>query len=99
MDSIEIQRTNIYEKWYNGIRDSAVRRRISARLVSLAQGNFGDHKSVGEGVWELRLNFAGGIRIYYMKRGLTVVLLLAGGDKSTQKADIRIAKEIAKGVK
>ena len=81
-----------FREWFLSIRDTSVRRRIQARLIAVEAGNFGDRKSVGDGVWELRLNFGPGYRIYYGEVDNTIVLLLCGGDKSSQKRDIEGAK-------
>lgn len=81
-----------FTRWFNSIRDATVRRRIQARLIAIEAGNFGDRKSVGDGVWELRLAFGPGYRIYYGEVDNTVVLLLCGGDKSSQGRDIERAK-------
>ena len=72
--------------------DVAVRARIQARVFRFQFGNLGDHKSVGEGVWEARLTFGPGYRLYFGKDGSRIVLLLLGGDKSTQKKDIERAR-------
>lgn len=88
---IEIWWTDVYVAWYEGL-NSTVRFRVQNKVDHLAQGNFGDHKSVGDNVWEIRCDFAGGIRIYYTMRGRKAVLLLAGGNKSTQDRDIAKAK-------
>lgn len=92
---IEVIEGRRYLEWYKTL-DYATKGRIISRLERVADGNFGDHKLVGDGVWELRCTFAGGIRIYYTFDGETVVLLLAGGNKSTQRGDIKLAKQIAK---
>lgn len=81
-----------FTKWLNALRDVAGRQRIYARVGRLEAGNFGDCKSVGGGVWELRLFFGPGYRVYFAKEGTEVILLLCGGDKKTQKHDIAEAK-------
>lgn len=83
-----------FEDWYFSLRDSTTRIRIRTRLDRLCLGNFGDAKSVGEGVSELRLQFGAGLRIYFTRVGEIVVVLLGGGDKSTQAKDIEKAKEL-----
>lgn len=81
------------------MKDNIARRRIRARLAAISDnGHFGDYKSVGDEVLELRFHFGPGYRVYYTKRGETVVLLLAGGDKSTQERDIEKAKDIARSL-
>ena len=79
-----------------GLRDRRGEARILSRLRSASLGNFGDCASVGEGVFEMRIHFGPGYRVYYTRRGLDVYWLLAGGDKSTQSRDIRAALEMAR---
>ncbi|HEY7244215.1 MAG TPA: type II toxin-antitoxin system RelE/ParE family toxin [Xanthobacteraceae bacterium] len=81
-------------EWLNGLRDLKAQARIRVRLNHLALGNFGDCKPVGEGVPELRIHVGPGHRVYCARRGTVVVLLLTGGDKSSQQADIKRAKEL-----
>jgi putative addiction module killer protein len=83
-----------FEKWYYSIRDKQTRRRILVRLRRLALGNLGDWKSVGNGVFELRLDFGSGYRVYFSCVGKTIVVLLGGGDKSTQQKDIQTAIKV-----
>ncbi len=79
--------------WLSDLKDKVVRLRIAKRLDQIHNGNFGDHQSVGGGVWELRLHFGPGFRVYYGLDGDEVVLILCGGDKSTQNKDISKAQE------
>ena len=79
---------DVYQEWLDGIRDLKTRVRVTRSVDRVKQGNFGDHKFERDGVWEIRLDFGPGYRVYYSKIGETVVLLLAGGDKSTQDKDI-----------
>ena len=88
-----------FTEWFLSIRDTSIRRRIQSRLIAIETGNLGDRKSVGEGVWELRLDFGPGYRIYYGEVDNTVVLLLCGGDKSSQRRDIERAKNYWKEYK
>lgn len=81
-----------FTHWLNSIRDNQVRRRILQRLRRVEVGNYGDYKSLKDGVFELRLMFGSGYRIYFAEQGETVVILLCGGDKSTQPKDIESAK-------
>ena len=81
-----------FMEWFNTIRDTRAQTRIRGRLDRVAVGNFGDCQSVGSGVFELRLNFGPGYRIYFGEVDRTIVLLLCGGDKSTQTRDIQRAK-------
>ena len=82
-----------FQKWLGRLRDRVAVAKIFLRLSRVEAGSFGDCKSVGNGVWELRMDFGPGYRIYYARDGKTVVLLLAGGDKDSQQADIRQAVE------
>jgi putative addiction module killer protein len=95
---IEIRKTENYVKWIDNLRDHQARARVLARIERLALGNPGDVKPVGEGVSELRIDFGSGYRVYFTKRGREIVILLAGGDKSTQPADIRIALRLARNL-
>lgn len=82
-----------FEEWLNFLRDNKGKATIKARLKRVAAGNLGDYRSVGERVYELRIQFCPGYRIYFGQVGLTIVLLLCGGDKSTQESDILTAKK------
>ena len=79
-------------EWLESIQDQRTRRRIRARLEQLKLGNFGDYRPVGDGIFELRLNFGPGYRVYFGQINITIVLLLCGGDKSSQPQDIEHAK-------
>jgi putative addiction module killer protein len=92
---IEVRQTKIFMEWRAGLRDNVARKRIGARIDRLSFGNFGDVKPVGEGVSELRLDFGPGYRIYFVQRGDVLVILLCGGDKSSQGRDIAKAKQMA----
>ena len=81
-----------FTEWLKSIKDNNTKIRIVARLERIKLGNFGDHRSIGEGIYELRLHFGTGYRVYYGQLGDEIVLLLAGGDKSTQKQDIQRVK-------
>ena len=96
---IQIQQTETYAKWFAGLRDRVARARIDIRIWRLSLGNAGDTKPVGEGVSELRVDHGPGYRIYFIQRGEVVIVLLAGGDKSTQDKDIRNAKALANDLK
>jgi putative addiction module killer protein len=96
---IQIQQTEAYAKWFAGLRDRVARARIDIRIRRLSLGNAGDTKPVGEGVSELRVDHGPGYRIYFIQRGAVVIVLLAGGNKSTQDRDIRNAKALAKDLK
>jgi len=96
---IQIQQTETYAKWFAGLRDRVARARIDIRIRRLSLGNAGDTKPVGEGVSELRVDHGPGYRVYFIQRGEVVIVLLAGGDKSTQDKDIRNAKALANDLK
>jgi putative addiction module killer protein len=96
---IQIQQTETYAKWFAGVRDRVTRARIDIRIRRLSLGNAGDTKPVGEGVSELRVDHGPGYRIYFIQRGEVVIVLLTGGDKSTQDKDIRNAKALANDLK
>lgn len=83
-----------FTEWLNGLRDKIAQARIRVRLRQLQAGSFGDNEPVGEGVIELRVHVGAGYRVYCGRHGKVVVLLLCGGDKSSQKTDIKRAKEL-----
>lgn len=93
---IEIRETETFSFWLRALRDSQARARIAARVRRLAFGNPGDVRPVGEGVSEMRIHHGPGYRVYYVQRGAILVILLCGGDKSTQDRDIAAAKRLAK---
>jgi putative addiction module killer protein len=93
---LEIQQSDIFKDWLEHLRDRQARARVQARIDRLRRGNPGDVKPVGEGVSELRIKYGPGYRVYFQQRGDTLALLLCGGDKRTQTADIKHAIEIAK---
>ncbi|MDB5982239.1 MAG: addiction module antitoxin RelB [Pseudomonas sp.] len=93
-----IQQTEAFAAWHSAIRDLRAKIAIARRIDRAAAGNLGDIKSVGDGVSELRLDVGAGYRVYFTLRGEVVIVLLAGGDKSSQGADIRRAKKLAKEV-
>ena len=95
---IEIRQTESFASWLSGLKDSKTRARIAERIRRVALGNFGDVKAVGEGVSELRIPYGPGYRVYFVRRGLEVVILLCGGDKSTQAKDIKVARKLAEEV-
>ncbi|MDB9512047.1 type II toxin-antitoxin system RelE/ParE family toxin [Kamptonema animale CS-326] len=83
--------TSPFENWYDSLRDTRARNRIQLRLKRVIAGNLGDCGSVGEGVFELKIDYGPGYRVYFGQVGLTIILLLVGGDKSTQERDIKKA--------
>lgn len=95
-EKITILQSEVFRDWLDGLRDRKARLRIDDRLQRLASGNVGDAKPVGDEVLELRLHFGPGYRIYYMWRDGVLIILLNGGDKSSQARDIAKAKRLAK---
>ncbi len=93
---IEVRKTEIFTKWFDNLNDRRARARIQARIDRIEMGNFGDIAPVGEGVSELRIFYGPGYRVYLVQKKSVVVILLSGGDKSSQKSDITKAKKIAK---
>lgn len=85
---------DFFGDWLKGLRDRMARAAILKRIDRVEDGNFGDHRSIGKGVWELRIHFGPGYRVYYGEDGPTIVLLLCGGDKSTQQADVHRARAL-----
>jgi len=93
---IEVRQSDAYAEWFDALRDRTVKARVDIRIRRLSLGNPGDVKPVGEGVSELRIDHGPGYRIYFLQRGDLYIVLLAGGDKSTQERDIRNAKMLAR---
>ncbi len=91
-----IHTTDVFDDWIASLRDRMAVRRIQARIDRVEDGNFGDCAPVGEGVSELRIHYGPGYRVYFAQRGMEIVILLAGGDKSTQAKDIQTALELAR---
>jgi putative addiction module killer protein len=91
----EIRQTEAYASWFSGLRDRQARARIDVRIRCLSLGNPGDVKPVGEGVSELRIDYGPDYRVYFIQRGSTMVVLLAGGDKRTPDRNIQTALELA----
>ena len=93
---IELKQTETFRKWRVRLKDERARAVIASRLDRLAFGNAGDVKPVGQGISELRVDYGPGYRIYFHRRGNTIIILLCGGDKSTQAKDIKTAQKLAK---
>ncbi len=93
---LEVRKTEAYARWIDTLRDLRARARILARVERLAAGNPGDVRPVGEGVSELRIDYGPGYRVYFRMRGRELIILLAGGDKRTQEADIQLALRLAR---
>jgi putative addiction module killer protein len=90
----EIRRSSVYKKWIKDLSDSRARARIFIRVLRLAEGNPGDNRFLGD-ISEMRIDYGPGYRVYYKDTGKKIILLLCGGDKTTQTADIKRAREIA----
>jgi putative addiction module killer protein len=93
---ISIYTTDEFDDWFVTLRDKQAQKRIQARIDRAEDGNFGDCKPVGEGVSEMRIHYGAGYRVYFVQRGLEMVVLLAGGDKSNQQKDIQTALKLAR---
>lgn len=96
---LEVIQSATYERWFDGLRDRQARARIDARIRRISLGNLGDAKLLRGGVSELRIDYGPGYRVYFTRRGSLVILLLCGGDKRTQDADIARAIGIAKNLR
>ena len=92
----DVQLASTFQAWLHGLRDMKGRVAIARRLERAVAGNLGDHHSVGEGVSEMRIDMGPGYRVYFTLRGNQLVIVLAGGDKSSQSRDIKRAQELAK---
>ncbi|KUL31042.1 type II toxin-antitoxin system RelE/ParE family toxin [Chlorobium limicola] len=95
---MEIRKTTLFAKWIDSLQDIRARARIQARIERLATGNPGDVKPVGDGVSEMRIDYGPGYRVYYRQHERSVIILLAGGDKSSQAKDIKAALRLAKNL-
>ena len=95
---VEIRKTEMFAQWLDGLCDIHARARVQVRIERLAAGNPGDVKPVGEGVSELRIDYGPGYRVYFKKIGRTAIILLAGGDKRTQSADIKTSLRLARNL-
>ena len=96
---IAVRRTEEFARWLRGLRDLRAKAFVQARIERLICGNPGDVRPVGAGVSELRINHGPGYRVYFQQRGKVLIILLAGGDKSTQAKDIQTAIELARNFK
>jgi putative addiction module killer protein len=94
----EVRKTDEFARWLDGLRDVRARARVLVRIERVVAGNFGDSKPVGPGVSELRIDHGPGYRVYFTRQGQWIVILLAGGDKSTQASDIKTAIRLARSL-
>ncbi|MBQ8013921.1 MAG: type II toxin-antitoxin system RelE/ParE family toxin [Treponema sp.] len=94
----EVRQTKIFSKWFSKLKDNVAKASIARRIVRFEYGNFGDSKTVGGGVFEMRVDVGKGYRVYFTNKDNKIVILLVGGDKSTQDDDIKTAIEMAKEV-
>ncbi|HOG10873.1 MAG TPA: type II toxin-antitoxin system RelE/ParE family toxin [Smithella sp.] len=92
--TIEIRQTDQYIKWFESLADRRAKARIDVRIRRMSLGNFGDVKPIGEGISELRIDYGPGYRVYFTRKGNQIIVLLAGGDKSTQDKDIQVARKL-----
>ena len=95
---LEIRKTEIFAHWLDGLGDIRARARVQVRIERLAAGNPGDVQPVGEGVSEMRIDYGPGYRVYFKRIGREIVILLTGGDKRTQSADIKTALRLARNL-
>ncbi len=95
---MRVRMTTVYRDWINGLRDHMARARIQVRVDRLVHGNPGSHRALREGVSELKIDVGPGYRVYFTERDGELIILLAGGDKSTQRRDIERAIEFAKSI-
>ncbi len=95
---MRVEMTEVYRDWINALADRVGRARIQVRVDRLVHGNPGQHRVLTDGVCELKIDFGPGYRVYYTERGGALIVLLAGGDKSSQQKDIKMAIELAKNL-
>jgi putative addiction module killer protein len=95
---MRVQMTEVYRDWINSLKDRAGRARVQVRVDRMVRGNPGQHRVLTDGVCELKVDFGPGYRVYYTERAGVLIVLLAGGDKSSQQQDIKTAISLAKGL-
>ena len=95
---VEIRKTELFAKWIDNLRDVQAKARVFVRIERLASGNAGDVKPVGEGISEMRIDYGPGYRVYFIQRGSELIILLAGGDKSSQSSEIKVALRLARNL-
>jgi putative addiction module killer protein len=96
---VEIRETDVYKKWFGSIKDRKTKSVIDVRIRRVSLGNFGDVEPVGKNVSELKIDYGAGFRVYFLNQGNIIVILLCGGDKSTQAKDIQKAHKLAQRIK
>lgn len=96
---IQVQKTNYFNKWLRKLKDCKIKAIILTHIKRIENDNLGIVRSVGQGVYEKKINYGPGYRLYYIQKNETLILLLCGGDKSTQQKDIELAQELKKGLK
>jgi putative addiction module killer protein len=96
---VDIRQTDAYKKWFASLKDRNARARIDVRLKRILLGNFGDVEPVGEGVFEIKIDYGPGYRVYFVREENVLVILLCGGDKSTQSKDIQRAHKISRSLR
>ncbi len=92
---VEIVESDTFKRWVRSLRDHSAVTRINARLRNVSIGNFGDTRPIGDGISEMRIHYGPGYRLYFIREGSTVIVLLCGGDKDSQQRDIERAKRLA----
>jgi len=97
--TFEIRQTETYKQWFASLKDRNARARVDVRIRRMSLGNLGDVKSVGSGVSEIRIDYGPGYRLYFIFQKKRLIILLCGGEKSTQSKDIKLAQEIAQLIK
>jgi putative addiction module killer protein len=93
---IEVEMTEIFEKWLKKLKDFRAKSKIEANIKRMQDGNLGSTRFLGEGIFEKKINYGPGYRLYFFNSGASLIILLCGGDKSTQKTDVTQAKKIRK---
>ena len=94
--TFQIIESNTFTGWFSRLRDTTAKLKIDARMRSVAEGNLGDTRAVGNGVFELRIHYGPGYRLYFIRNGPNIIVLLCGGDKSSQRRDIERARQLAR---
>ena len=92
---IEVIQTGAFRRWFSRLRDQLALTKINARLADVIEGYWGDVAPLGGGLWEMRIHYGPGYRLYFIRQGATVVVLLCGGDKDSQRRDIARARQLA----